>query len=503
MLNTKKTILFAGIASILAVVLATTAVLANGTGVPGTVHTDLDLSGSTTLGPVMVNEETPASAASLGVTIAGVNQVSSGAGINDLNTFTNNGGGSFTWNPSGATNPCDIAMASRALKTSGTTGGTSYTESQIDVQTPVADDAVIMIVNNANTPSVVTSLTKQQIRGIYEDVYALSSNSGDSAGGTNEYWDAAAVTINSTGLKGDDGVNYDQNEYFPALPGYGVTGAHVQIVVYARNMESGTRGFLGDTNTHGGAAFAVSTSEPTSVTGTYPNANYYPLEQAFINSEDPSETYDASPYREASATNMQAAVNGATTAAIGYVGIGYDYNATTAPNLRDLTVEDDQNLASGSWSVAPYNPVPVDSNAYSATVNSNINVYSYHYHLSRYLYLDVYAPNSADTGITPMTDPNHANEEKLITWMTTLDSTGQDTVVTSNELRLVPDQDINDVGQVNYIDLTQLGIDYGQTDPSKYGPTHLRADINRGGVVNYLDLTDLGLWYGEVTQTLP
>jgi hypothetical protein len=247
----------------------------------------------------------------------------------------------------------------------------------------------------------------------------------------------------------------------------------------------------------------VSTSEPTSVTGTYPNANYYPLEQAFINSEDPSETYDASPYREASATNMQAAVNGATTAAIGYVGIGYDYNATTAPNLRDLTVEDDQTLASGSWSVAPYNPVPVDSNAYSATVNSNINVYSYHYHLSRYLYLDVYAPNSADTGITPMTDPNHANEEKLITWMTTLDSTGQDTVVTSNELRLVPDQDINDVGQVNYIDLTQLGIDYGQTDPSKYGPTHLRADINRGGVVNYLDLTDLGLWYGEVTQTLP
>ena len=497
MFNAKKTILFAGIASILAVVLATTAVFALGT--PGTVHTDLILSGSTTLGPVMANEVTPAAAAGIGVTIAQVNQVSSGTGINDLNTFTNNGGGSFTWNPQ-----CDIAMASRALKTSGTSGGTSYAENAIDVQTPVAVDAVIMIVNNNNTPACVTSLTKQQIRGIYEDVYALSSNSGDSAGGTNEYWDAAAVTINSTGIKGDDGLSYDQNEYFPALPGYNVSGAHVQIVVYARNMESGTRGFLGDTNAHGGCAFAVSTSEPTTLTNAYPNANYYPLEQQFINSEDPGENNDSSPYRESSATNVQTAINNATTAAIGYVGIGYDYNATTAPNIRDLTVEDDQTLTSGSWVVFPsFNPVPVDTTAYSGVVNGSINVYSYHYHLSRYLYLDVYAPNAGDTGLSPTTDPNHANEEKLIQWMTTPDSTGQDTVVTSSELRLVPDADINGDGTVNYLDLTQLGINYGVADPSDFGTSHVRTDINRDGVTNYLDLTTLGIWYGETTQTLP
>ena len=146
---------------------------------------------------------------------------------------------------------------------------------------------------------------------------------------------------------------------------------------------------------------------------------------------------------------------------------------------------------------------PVDTTAYSGVVNGSINVYSYHYHLSRYLYLDVYAPNAGDTGLSPTTDPNHANEEKLIQWMTTLDSTGQDTVVTSSELRLVPDADINGDGTVNYLDLTQLGINYGVADPSDFGTSHVRTDINRDGVTNYLDLTTLGIWYGETTQTLP
>ena len=234
-------------------------------------------------------------------------------------------------------------------------------------------------------------------------------------GGTNKYWDAAAVTINSTGIKGDDGVYYDQNEYFPALPGYNVSGAHVQIVVYARNMESGTRGFLGDTIIpHGGCAFAVSTSEPTTLTSAYPNANYYPLEQQFINSEDPGENNDSSPYRESSATNVQTAINNATNAAIGYVGIGYDYNATTAPNIRDLTVVKTTRPLLPDLGQSPLIILCPSIRPPTGVVNGSINVYSYHYHLSRYLYLDVYAPNAGDTSLSPATDPNHANEEKLI-----------------------------------------------------------------------------------------
>ena len=504
MMTKNKILLSLGIALMVAALTATTV------GATGT--SALILAGSTTLGPVMVNEQTPFNAAGTGATIATISQVSSGAGINDLNTFTVNGS-TFTWNPS-----CDVAMSSRALKTTGSSGGTGDAESTLDVQTPVAVDAVIMIVNNNHTPADITQLTKQQIRGIYEGVYALSANSGDPASGAgsqNEYWDAGPVTVPSTGgtggsggILGDDGLYYDAGVSFPALPGYADYQAHgagdadhVQIVLYARNMESGTRTFVGDTDvpfpSHGGCAFAQSTNESTSLTGTYPNATWYPLEQELINGEGGGQ-YDSSTFRESSADNMQSAINIATNAAIGYVGIGYDYNATTAPNIRDLKIVDDQNLSSGSWSTST-SPTPVDSTAYAST---NINIYSYHYHLVRYLYLDVYAPTA--TNVTPATDPNHSNEEALINWMTTTDGTGQDTVVTSKELRLVPDEDIVTTDKtIDIYQLVQFGNDWGKTDPSKTGTTHLRSDVVRDGSVDIYSLVDLGNWWGVNLATFP
>ena len=425
----KKVIISLGVA-VLAIALTTTSVFAAvGTNV-------LELHGSTTLGPVVVNAAPAFNAAGLGVTIdtAGIVQNSSGAGISDLNANTQ---------------LADIAMSSRALKSS---------EALLDTATPACDDAVVIMVNNLHTPTDITTLTKQQIRGIYEGVYALSPNSD----GANQYWDAAAVTVSSTGIVGDDGQPYDQNASFPALPGYGNPADHVQIVVCARNLESGTRGFLGDTVAHGGCAFASgSTSTDPIYNGNLnANASSYPLEEVVCGTNDNS--------RYLSATTMSTAINNATNAAIGYAGLGYD----TGANIRDINVIDDLN--------------GTDRTAYAAT---NINVYSDHYHLSRYCYL-----------VTKNGDSNHANDMVFVNWFVGLDSPGQDAAVNTHELRLVPDEDINADGTISIYDLVQMGNDWLHTDAT--GP-RLRSDINRDGVVNIYDLVDLGNWWGVNIQTLP
>ena len=450
MLSKKKTILFAGAAAILAAVTAVTAVSAAvGTNV-------LELHGSTTLGPVVQAAATPFNAAApSGVTIdvAGIVQNSSGAGISDLDA---------------SPQLADIAMSSRALS--------SGNETNLNTPTNACVDAVVMMVNNTNTPASITYLTKQMIRGIYDGVYRLAAAGGD---GINEYWDAGSVTVSSAGLPGDDSTNYDMNEYFPALPGHGVTGAHVQIVVEARNLNSGTRAFLGDSVVHGGCAFATEgTKANDPVYATFPYANFYPLEEAFLGTTDTN--------RQANATAMSTAINNnALGATIGYAGVGYD----TGANIRDLKVEDDLNLSSGSWSVAPYNPVPTDPTQYAAT---NINVYSNHYHLSRYLYL-----------VTKNGDANHANDMVFVNWFETLDSLGQDAAVAQHELRLVPDEDINNDGVVSIYDLVVMGNNWESADPATSGTTHLRSDINRDGTVSIYDLVDLGNWWGVQIQALP
>ena len=156
MLSKKKTILFAGAAAILAALTAVTAVSAAvGTNV-------LELHGSTTLGPVVAAAAVPFnSAAPSGVTIdiAGIVQNSSGAGISDLDA---------------PTQLADIAMSSRALN--------SGSETTSNTPTNACVDAVVMMVNNTNTPASITYLPKQMIRGIYDGVYRLAAAGGD---GTN------------------------------------------------------------------------------------------------------------------------------------------------------------------------------------------------------------------------------------------------------------------------------------------------------------------------------
>jgi len=56
----------------------------------------------------------------------------------------------------------------------------------------------------------------------------------------------------------------------------------------------------------------------------------------------------------------------------------------------------------------------------------------------------------------------------------------------------IPNWDINEDGICNYLDLSLLGLHWGETGT----PGWIREDVNDDGVVNYLDLTILGLYYG-------
>ena len=122
---------------------------------------------------------------------------------------------------------CDLAMSSRPIKSSDS--GTTCT--------PVARDGLCIIVNNTNVPADITSLTELQIKGIFEGVYTT--------------WDSPAVTVNYDGIQGVDNQTnpsyYDQNYVFPQLgDGYGTGPA---IVVKSRIVGSGTRAFVGSTDT--------------------------------------------------------------------------------------------------------------------------------------------------------------------------------------------------------------------------------------------------------------
>ena len=415
-LISKKMMLLSGLALI-----ATTVVMASSVGAVGT--SNLILHGSTTLGPTMVAAVTPFNNASLGATIDGANilQNSSGTGIGDLLAGT-----------------CDVAMSSRPLKTSGTeTGATAYA---------IERDAVIMMVSDAQTPSYITQLSKIQARGIYEGIYADASG--------NTYWDAGAVTTPAGGIAGNDLAGdtttpYEPSVSYPALPGNGHSDGHVLINIFARNLDSGTRGFVGDSAVNGGAVFAKAS---TIITG-HADASNYPLEQKYLGD-------DSSSHREAGAGAMQTAINSATNSALGYAGLGYTRDSTHT-NIRDLLLVNDSNGL-----------------AYPA---SNINVYSGHYTFSRFCYL-----------VTKNNNPNNSNAMILVNWMQTLDGAGQDCTITAKELRLVPDEDVNHDGKVDIFDLTQAGNDYSHS-----GAAHFtRSDVNRDGHVDIFDMTDLGNWYG-------
>jgi hypothetical protein len=60
-------------------------------------------------------------------------------------------------------------------------------------------------------------------------------------------------------------------------------------------------------------------------------------------------------------------------------------------------------------------------------------------------------------------------------------------------ISIYPAWDVNADGICNYLDLTLVGLYYGETGT----PGWIPADINQDGVVNYLDLTILGLYYGQ------
>src|SRR5208283_5098752 len=57
----------------------------------------------------------------------------------------------------------------------------------------------------------------------------------------------------------------------------------------------------------------------------------------------------------------------------------------------------------------------------------------------------------------------------------------------------IPSWDVNDEHVCNYLDLTVLGLHFGDTG----APGWITADINKDGIVDYLDLTQLGMHWGQ------
>ena len=57
----------------------------------------------------------------------------------------------------------------------------------------------------------------------------------------------------------------------------------------------------------------------------------------------------------------------------------------------------------------------------------------------------------------------------------------------------IPSWDVNDEHVCNYLDLTVLGLYFGDTG----APGWIPADINKDGIVDYLDLTQLGMHWGQ------
>jgi len=419
----------------------------NGTvyGPDQTFTTALRISGSTTVFPIV--------ASCLGVSGQG------GIGTNGPFQSTSAGSGFVADVEQGGSDvgiadcidgSSDVGMISRPLTSSESTELNSYA---------IARDAVCIIVNN-HVPSCVTQLTEQQIRGIYEGVYKLASN-GD---GINEYWDASAITVSGQGIQGSDGNYYDAGLTFPALPGYGVFGAHVMIAPYAMNLTSGTRDFLGGSSATNGCGFASSSTKlSTDPTNGLYYASDYPLEQAFIGS-------DGSPNRVNSTSNMRNTINNANNAAIGYVGL--NFSNTSGTNVRVVPI--------------------VNIIQYVAYLPTQINVDSGQYPLYRGLYL-----------VTLKTNPNPPMS--FINWMTIYNDSngtaviGQNFVASTGFFRLVPDEDINADGIINISDFGGLGNNWGQSGI----PHFTRSDINRDGVVDISDVGDLGNWWGVTIVPLP
>jgi len=84
-----------------------------------------------------------------------------------------------------------------------------------------------------------------------------------------------------------------------------------------------------------------------------------------------------------------------------------------------------------------------------------------------------------------------------ITWMKQLDGAGQQAVVDTGFLRLVPNQDVSNDGWVDVLDLISVGNKVGVSGP--YG----RADVDHNGTVNVLDLISVGNYCTIQLMSLP
>jgi ABC-type phosphate transport system substrate-binding protein len=418
---------------------------------------------------------------------------------------------------------CDLAMSSRPLKSSD--AGTTCT--------PVARDALCIIVNET-VPSYITSLTELQIKGIFEGVYTT--------------WDSPAVTIGNAGIQGVDNQGnqfYDKNMVFPQL-GDGL-GTGPAIVVKSRIVGSGTRSFIGSsdtavfTGTTATATATISGGQLTGLTITNPGTDYnaqpgvtltgggfttaatvvaeydgYGHISSFLITS-PGAGYTSAPSVTIGTTAVLGcnfAKNGTNLDAAGDSNYALEQKVSgiTDANRIDANVDEqsfvnnDANGASIGYVGLGFGhtsgagtpgakirdiPVvnPLDGNAYYPTA---INAYSYYYPLSRYLYL------------VNLTSDHNSAISTLVTWMTQLDGQGQATVAQQGFLKLEPNEDviIDGTSAINISDIGEVGNHFGlsSTTDAHWNP---RAAVLGRSYVDISDIGDVGNWFGVNLANYP
>lgn len=227
-------------------------------------------------------------------------------------------------------------------------------------------------------------------------------------------------------------------------------GPHTKIVPRARIIGSGTRAAFKDT-VGNGITYANPDQDPTSGTYTGPTT-------------ENNVVYMSGQPRIDSNVDMQSAINSiSATGQCGYVGLGFE----TGTNIIDV------NIVVSGVAYAPTGP----------------NIYSGVYPLARFLFMCIpndYTPANETTDVM-----------NYITWMKQLDGAGQQAVVDTGFLRLVPNQDVSNDGWVDVLDLISVGNKVGVSGP--YG----RADVDHNGTVNVLDLISVGNYCTIQLMSLP
>ena len=262
-----------------------------------------------------------------------------------------------------------------------------------------------------------------------------------------------------------------------------ITGPNLAITPRARKIGSGTRGFMKDQwglKAQNGTASIYSSTDADS--NPAPDAG---TENALIVST-------GLPRLEENQNVEDAISNTNNVGQIGYVGLGF----TSGANIKELKVKSVGLNASGTYVTGQTDSV--SSVAYPPT---DINVYTTTYPGSRFLFLCTLPNDTTPSGTDGTTV--EAQEQDYISWLTQTDGVGQSIVVQKDEMKLVPDKDVNTDGYVDVYDLISVGNQISANLGTGHASHWVRQDVKADGSIDVYDLIKVGGWVGTQITAAP